>query len=134
MEIELKKWMTSIVFEGEELSPISIAIDHLGMYGNLPGLSEEISEWLWKFTICRGVNKEDKSVNINLNVIELLSMIKIHRHHLLENVPLHFDGEFLNIHLDMWINDWNINLGKRKTRRVCKGTAKEERKLNRTTH
>ncbi len=46
MTIELKDWAIPIRFEGVELSPIAIVIDHLGMYGNLPGISEEASLWL----------------------------------------------------------------------------------------
>jgi hypothetical protein len=49
-----KDWRRPIVFEGIELPVTAIAIDHLGMYGNLPGISEAASEFLWRFTICVG--------------------------------------------------------------------------------
>jgi hypothetical protein len=128
MNIELKEWMTPIIFEGVELSPISIAIDHLGMYGNLPELSDECSEWLWRFTICHGVSKEGSSKKIRRIVNDVLSQVKSNKDHLLSNVPLKFDGKFSETHLKMWTNDLETMLSLAIDKDVCQWTAKELRK------
>jgi len=125
MNIEIKEWMTSIIFEGVELSPISIAIDHLGMHGNLPRLSEESSKWLWRFTICRGVKNEESSERIKRHIGEVISLAKVHKNHLLKNVPLRFDGNFTEIHLKMWMNDLETILSLSEDKTVCHWTAKE---------
>jgi hypothetical protein len=124
MEIQKKEWMTPILFEGIELSPISVAIDHLGMYGNLPELSEETSKWLWEFTICQGIKKNDKGKIIHKHISETLLQTNTFRDHLLKNVPNHFDGKFSEVHLDMWINDLETMLEACKNKDECSWTVK----------
>ena len=124
MDIELKEWMTPIIFEGVGLSPISIAIDHLGLYGNLPDISEECSEWLWRFTICHGVNMEGESKIITQYVTEVLSLLKANKAHLLQNIPLRFDGNFTETHLNMWISDLETILSLCANKTICHWTAK----------
>ena len=125
MNIELKKWMVPIFFEGIELSPISIAIDQLGMHHNLPQISEEASKWLWRFTICRGVNKNDQGETVFKHVSETLFLTKKTREDLLVRVPHTFDGDFTETHLDMWINDLETILEACKDKEMCCWTAQE---------
>lgn len=125
MRIELKEWMTPIIFEGVELSPISIVIDHLGMYDNLPDLSEETAKWLWQFTICRGAKKTDSAENIIKHINEALSLVDSGRDHLFKNVPKRFDGSFSDVHLNLWINDLTNILDACKDKSTCTWTAKE---------
>ena len=125
MNLELKEWMTPIIFEGIELSPISIAIDHLGMYGNLPELSDECSIWLWRFTICHGVTKKESAEKVRRMVVEVLSQVEKNRDHLVNNVPLRFDGEFSGTHLKLWVDDLEKILSMTMDRDICHWTAKE---------
>ncbi len=125
MEIEPKKWMAPIIFEGIELSPISIAIDQLGMRENLPEISEDASKWLWKFTICRGVKNTDLSVNIKKHVEETLLLVNSRREHLLKCVPKQFDGDFTDYHLNLWTSDLKIILEVCENKTRCTWTAKE---------
>ena len=125
MDNEPKEKMPPITFEGIELSPISLAIDHLGMYGNLPEISEDTSKWLWRFTICRGVNNKDISENIRKHVEETLSIANNKREHLLKNIPKHYDGEFTEYHLDLWMNDLKTMLEICKSKKSCTWTANE---------
>ena len=118
MTIELKEWAIPIRFEGVDLSPISIVIDHLGMYGNLPGISEEASLWLWQFTICRGRQRTDSAETIEKIVTEILTLVKHNRKHVLDSVPKHFDGSFTEEHLNFWIADLEMMLS------LCKGKSK----------
>ena len=105
MSLELKEWAIPIRFERVELSPLAIVIDHLGLHENLPGLSEEASLWLWRFTICRGRYRTDSTENILKVTKEVMDLITKNRLRLLESVPKRFDGPFTHEHLDLWISD-----------------------------
>ena len=98
-------WRRSIRFENVVLSPISIAIDHLGMHNNLPGISEQSSRWLWSFTICRGRKKSDSSRNILAVTGEVLGLIEQNKHSLVASAQPHFDGFFTTRELEMWTAD-----------------------------
>ena len=119
MDIELKEWMTPNIFEGIELSQISIVLDHLGMFENLPDLPDETAKWLWQFTICRGVEKTDSAKNIVKHIEKTLSFVITRRDHLLENVPKRFDGNFSESHLNLWIDDLNIILAACENKSKC---------------
>ncbi len=125
MNIELKEWMTPIIFEGIELSPISIAIDHLGMYDNLPELSDECSEWLWRFTTCHGLMMKEPAEKVRQMAVEALSQVQNNKDHLVNNVPRLFDGEFTETHLNMWVDDLEKILSLTRDRDTCHWTAKE---------
>jgi phenylpropionate dioxygenase-like ring-hydroxylating dioxygenase large terminal subunit len=127
MEIELKEWMVPIIFEGVELSPISIVIDQLGMYGVLPGLSEETSKWLWHFTICHGVKNTDSTDNVIKHVKETLSILNAEHGHVLETVSKIFDGDFSEDFLDLWVCDLTNILNASKNKSTCTWTAKESK-------
>ena len=116
--LESKEWAIPIRFESVELSPLAIVIDHLGMHENLPGLSEEASLWLWRFTICRGRYRTDSTENILKVTKEVMQLITENRLHLLESMPKRFDGPFTHEHLDLWISDLE------NIRNLCQG--KEE--------
>ncbi len=83
-----------IIFEGTELPNSAIHLDHLGMYNNLPGVSEAASEWIWRFVICVGKPCRDTSANVIRHSTELLDLAIEHRAHLLENFPKKFTGIF----------------------------------------
>lgn len=117
--------MKPIIFEGIDLSPISIALDHLGMYENLPDLPEETSKWLWHFCICRGVTNKEEGKVVQKNISLILSQVITHREHLLENVPIHFDGEFNETHLNMWIKDLETIIKACENKAECSWTAVE---------
>ena len=105
MTIEYKDWAIPIRFEGVELSRLAVVIDHLGLYNNLPDISEEASLWLWRFTKCHGRRRYDTAENIQKMVKEVLQLVTDNRQKLLESVPDHFDGPFTNEHLDLWVKD-----------------------------
>ena len=93
-------WARRIVFEGESLPGTAFAIDHLG---TLPGLSDEASEWLWRFTICVGCTKSDDSVRIIRVVSETMDRFAASRPHLLATLPARFNGPFDDQVLDEWL-------------------------------
>lgn len=103
--IELKEWAVQILFEGVALSPLSIAIDHLGKHENLPKISEEASLWLWQFSVCRGRSRTDKSEKIQAIVSEVLQLINEDKQQLIKSIRRNFDGPFTEEHLDLWIQD-----------------------------
>lgn len=92
-----------ILFEGSALPGTAIAIDHLGMYDNLPEMSEATSDWLWHFTICVGRPRSDSSENILRHVSEARKLTCQYRARLLQTVPAHFDGIFDSEVLDSWV-------------------------------
>ena len=95
-------WQRPILFEDFALPETAIAIDHLGMYDNLPEMSEATSEWLWRFTICVGRPRTDASENIHRHVSETLNLSCQFRERLLQTVPKHFDETFEPAVLDSW--------------------------------
>jgi hypothetical protein len=97
-------WKRPIIFEGTQLPDATIAIDHLGMHDNLPGISERTSEWLWHFTICVGRNKTDDSEAVLLHATEALNLAKQHRDNLMQTVPKHFQRTFEPEVVDDWID------------------------------
>ena len=92
------------MFEGVDLPQEAIAIDHLGMYDNLPGISEEASEWLWKFCVCVGRTRTDRSDVIRRHAIETLELIHRNRRELPERVAKHFDESFEASFIDRWVD------------------------------
>lgn len=104
--MKFEEWHRPIVFEGVELPGVAIAIDHLGMYGNLPGLPENTSDWLWRFTICVGVNKAASSEEIIQHASCTLELAEKHREDLLHSVPKQYGSEFDSDVLDAWL--WTL--------------------------
>lgn len=94
-------WERPIFFEGVELHGVMIAVDHLGLYDNLPEMSEETSIWLWRFTICVGVIREDSSASVVNAVSETLELIQRFRGRLLKTLPDHYPG-FQEEVLEAW--------------------------------
>jgi hypothetical protein len=99
-ESERHPWARPIVFEGVTLPGTAFAIDHLA---RLPGLSDEASEWLWRFTICCGRINSDDSARIVRVVSETLHATEASRSHLLATLPSHFDGPFDEEVLADWL-------------------------------
>ena len=98
-----KNWQRPIVFEGIELPGVTIAIDHLGMYGNLPEISEPTSKWLWHFTVCVGCPNTADSQVIIQHASEALHLAEKFRDRLMQTVPKHFSGAFEPGIVDQWI-------------------------------
>jgi len=98
-----KDWRRPIVFEGVELPVTAIAISHLGMYENLPGLSEATSEFLWRFTVCVGRPLTIESEVIRGHCSEALSLVEKHREQLAVRISKHWDGVFDPPIIDEWI-------------------------------
>lgn len=98
----MAKWERSIIFEGVALPDTVISIDHLGMYDNLPEMSEETSLWLWRFTICVGMPRSDRSEIVLRHVSETLDLITRFRSRLLLTVPAQYQGLFTEDVLDSW--------------------------------
>ena len=95
-------WAFTIIFEGIQLPRLACAIDHLGMHNNLPGLSEQASEWLWRFTICKDKTTTGPSQEIIKTTNEVLNLMSFHQESLLRTVPKHFDGPFHETELEQW--------------------------------
>jgi hypothetical protein len=98
-----KDWRRPIVFEGIELPVTAMGIDHLGMYDNLPGLSEAASEFLWRFTVCVGRPQTSDSEIIVRYCSETLMLVEKHRDRLVLSVPKHWDGGFDPAIIDDWV-------------------------------
>lgn len=96
-------WRRPIIFEGVELPPEAIAIDHLGMYDNLPGISAEASEWLWQFCICVGRPRTEQSDIIRRHAIETLELVNRNRSELPARVARQFDESFEDSIIETWI-------------------------------
>jgi len=96
-----------IIFEGHELPKAALHLDHLGMYGNLPGISDETSEWLWRFPICLGHTREDSSDRVIRYASETLQLCLQHKDHLLANFAAHFAGKLEPVFYDDWV--WCLN-------------------------
>ena len=114
-----RDWKRSIIFEGVELPGSAIAIDHLGMYGNLPGISEAASEWLWRLTICVGCPKTENSEVITLHASEALRLAEHFRNRLIQTVPEKFTEPFESQIIDEWINALRIIIEVASTRHQC---------------
>lgn len=112
-------WRRPIIFEGTELPDVTIAIDHLGMHDNLPGISEETSEWLWHFTVCVGRKKTDDSATVLLRATEALNLAKQHRDNLKQTVPKHFQGPLEPEVIDDWIAALETIVGIASTCESC---------------
>lgn len=95
-----------IVFEGVTLPKAALLLDHLGMYDNLPTISEETSEWCWRFTICIGRTRTDASENVVAYASELLNGCRSSKHRLMENFAKHFTGQTEPQFFDEWI--WTL--------------------------
>ena len=117
--------MKPIIFEDTELSEISYMIDHLGAYENLPDLSEETSVWLWRFTICSGLIKNESSESIQKHIHEVLKNIKQEKNKLVQKIDEHFIGPFTESKLSLWINDLETILTKSKATQTCSWTMKD---------
>lgn len=98
-----KDWRRPIIFEGTELPVTAIAIDHLGMYDNLPGLSLAASEFLWRFTVCVGRPQTIASEVIIRHCSETLTLVEKYRDQLAVSVPKHWDGVFDPLIIDEWV-------------------------------
>ena len=110
--IEKKKdWRRPIVFEGVELPSSAIAIDHLGMYGNLPDMSEPTSEFLWRFTICVGRPLTVESEVVIRHCSEALALTENSKDRLILTVPAHWDGPFDSSVVDEWISTLRTIVG-----------------------
>lgn len=96
-------WERPIIFEGFTLPDTIIAIDHLGMYDNLPEMSEETSVWLWRFTICVGMPRSERSEIILRHTSETRDLINRFRERLLRTVPAQYQGTFTEAILDSWV-------------------------------
>jgi hypothetical protein len=96
-------WARPIVFEGVTLPGTASAIDHLA---RLPGLSDEASEWLWRFTICCGRVNSDDSTRIVRLVAEILHATEGSRSYLLATLPAYFDGPLD----EQVLTDWLLTL------------------------
>ena len=110
----------SISFEGTELPPTTIAIDHLG---KAPDISEAASRWLWRFTICVGVTKRDTSANVIRYATEALDVATRSRERLLQTIPAHFDGPFDAAVLDEWADALRTIIRIARDRHHCSWTA-----------
>lgn len=98
------EWRRPIIFEGVELPSSAIAIDHLGMYDNLPEMSEPTSEFLWRFTICVGRPRTVESAVIVRHCSEALALAESSHDRLMATVPAHWDGPFDPDVIDEWIS------------------------------
>jgi hypothetical protein len=112
-------WHRPIIFEGVELPGVAIAIDHLGLHGNLPEMSEGTGLWLWRFTICVGLRRTDASETILHHAQEALALATQFRDRLLQTVPLHYDGPFEPGVLDAWIAALERIIAIARSRRSC---------------
>jgi hypothetical protein len=118
--IEKKKdWRRPIIFEGVELPLSAIAIDHLGMYGNLPDMSEPTSEFLWRFTVCVGRPLTVESEVVIRHCSEALALAESSRERLIVTVPAHWDGPFDSSVVDEWISALRTILSIAATRPQC---------------
>ncbi len=114
-----KDWRRPIVFEGTQLPLTAIAIDHLGMYDNLPGLSDAASEFLWIFTICVGRPRTLESELIMRYCSETLALVEKHQDQLVLSVPKHWNGEFDSRIIDEWMVVLQTMLRIASTRYQC---------------
>jgi hypothetical protein len=113
-------WARTIVFDGHPLPATAIAIDHLGRE---PEMSEAASAWLWRFTICVGVTKSDRSENVIRFATEALDFASRYRNRLLRDIPSRFDGPFDAAVLDEWVTALTTMIDIARTRDVCSWTA-----------
>jgi|GEM_PF-5326098 len=111
-----------IIFENVELPKAALHIDHLGMYGNLPGMSDATSEWLWRFVICMGRPREDRSENVIRAAEEVLQLCRQHKGHLVANFAKFFSGPFEPTFYDDWVWTLEFLLAMAKERDVCHWT------------
>jgi hypothetical protein len=112
-------WERAILFEGIALPGTAIAIDHLGMYDNLPEMSEATALWLWDFTICVGRKRTDSSDNILRHVRETRDLLAKFRERLLVSVPQHYDSSFSSATLDSWMTALQTVEAIAKSRSQC---------------
>ena len=112
-----------IYFEGVEMPNGARVIEHLGLYNNLPEISQETTDWLWRFTICVGRTRVDSSTTIIRACRETLSLLQLHRAHLKVHFPKHFSGEPLPGFFDEWV--WSLEHMETvaKGREMCEWTA-----------
>ena len=124
MDHELENFLLHrIVFEGVSLPKAALLLDHLGMYDNLPGVSEETSEWCWRFTICVGRIRSDSSGNIIHRATELLDLCRRCEHHLCGNFAKHFMGEAEPQFYDEWIRTLETMIKIARDRDMCEWIA-----------
>ena len=114
------RWARPIIFEGVELPGTTFAIDHLGKE---PEASEEASGWLWQFTICVGVARQDSSANVIRFAGEALELATRFRERLLRDLPGRFDGPFDAAVLDEWVFALRTIIDIARNREICSWTA-----------
>jgi hypothetical protein len=115
----------TIVFEGVRLPKAAIFLDHLGMYGNLHGMSVETSEWLWRFVICVGWRRHDSSESICSKCGETRTLLVAQKSHLVEHFPRHFNGRFEVRFYDDWLQTLDTIMAIARTRDSCSWIAEQ---------
>ena len=114
-----EEWERAIQFEDVTLPGSAMAIDHLGMYGNLPELSEASSKWLWHLTICVGTPKFSDSETIIRHATETLELVEKHRPRLLRSIPERYAGTFSGRVLDEWRLALQLMIDAASSRQYC---------------
>ncbi len=66
------KPLANVLFQGRQLPPFAITLDVAANNEALEGLDEETATWFWRFTICVGTTRREKS-DIVLRHVNVLS-------------------------------------------------------------
>ncbi|MEO0475888.1 MAG: hypothetical protein AAF085_07960 [Planctomycetota bacterium] len=83
----------SIFFEDVELARHTYCIDVLAFEGIVPDLTEEVRDWLWRFTVCKGKSCKGESATIIRLIDELVGLIDADQEHVRKHLDERYEGK-----------------------------------------